>query len=68
VALVAFTLAAGVAAWAFSPIALQADLGILLGFMFVGNAVSALVLVPALSRLLLASAPRGRFAWKPLAP
>jgi predicted RND superfamily exporter protein len=68
VALVSFTLAAGVATWAFSPVALQADLGLLLGFMFLGNAVSALVLVPALSRVLLASAPRGRWAWTPLAP
>ena len=53
VALVSLTLAAGVVTWAWSPIRLQADMGILLTFMFVGNMVAALVLVPALSRLLL---------------
>jgi predicted RND superfamily exporter protein len=53
VALVGLTLAAGVVAWAFSPIKFQADTGILLAFMFVWNMVGALVLVPALSHFLL---------------
>ena len=53
VALVGVTLAAGVVAWAFSPIKFQADTGILLAFMFVWNMVGALVLVPALSHFLL---------------
>jgi predicted RND superfamily exporter protein len=35
VALVGITLAAGVITWAFSPIKFQADMGILLTFMFV---------------------------------
>lgn len=35
VALVGVTLAAGVVTWAFSPIKYQADMGILLTFMFV---------------------------------
>ncbi|HET9593977.1 MAG TPA: MMPL family transporter, partial [Anaeromyxobacteraceae bacterium] len=53
VALVGATLAAGVVTWAFSPIKFQADMGILLTFMFVWNMVGALVLMPALSRFLL---------------
>ena len=53
VALVGVTLAAGVVTWAFSPIKFQADMGILLTFMFLWNMVGALVLVPALSHFLL---------------
>lgn len=53
VALVGVTLAAGVVTWAFSPIKFQADMGILLTFMFVWNMVGALVLIPALSHFLL---------------
>jgi predicted RND superfamily exporter protein len=58
VALVGATLAAGVVTWAWSPIRLQADMGLLLTFMFLGNMVAALVLVPALSRFLLPDAGR----------
>jgi hypothetical protein len=57
VALVGATLAAGVVTWAFSPIKFQADMGILLTFMFLWNMVGALVLMPALSRFLLARRP-----------
>lgn len=53
VALVGVTLAAGVITWAFSPIKFQADMGILLTFMFLWNMVGALVLIPALSHFLL---------------
>ncbi|MDM0044534.1 MMPL family transporter [Variovorax dokdonensis] len=53
VALVGITLAAGVLTWAFSPIKFQADMGILLGFMFLWNMVGAVVLIPALSHFLL---------------
>lgn len=53
VVLVGVTLAVGVATWAFSPIKFQADMGILLAFMFLWNMVGAVVLIPALSRLLL---------------
>ena len=53
VALVAVTLAAGVVTWAFSPIKFQADMGILLTFMFLWNMLGALILVPALSHFLL---------------
>ena len=53
VVLVGCTLAAAVVTWAGSPIKLQADMGILLTFMFLANMGSALVLVPALSHFLL---------------
>ncbi|MNZ04341.1 MMPL family protein [compost metagenome] len=56
VALVGVTLAAGVITWAWSPIKFQADMGILLTFMFVWNMVGALVLIPALSHFLLKKA------------
>ena len=53
VALVGITMAAGVVTWAWSPIKFQADMGILLTFMFLWNMVGALVLIPALSYFLL---------------
>ncbi|MBA5637862.1 MMPL family transporter [Duganella sp. LX20W] len=56
VALVGVTLAAGVVCWAWSPIKFQADMGILLTFMFTLNMIGALVLVPALSHFLLRKA------------
>jgi predicted RND superfamily exporter protein len=53
VALVGATLAAGVVTWAWSPIRFQADMGVLLTFMFLWNMLAALTLVPALSHFLL---------------
>lgn len=53
VLLTGITLAAGVITWVFSPIKFQADMGILLAFMFVGNMIGALVLLPALAHFLL---------------
>ncbi|HEX5698579.1 MAG TPA: MMPL family transporter, partial [Rhodoferax sp.] len=53
VGLVGITLAAGVVTWAWSPIKFQADMGILLTFMFIWNMVGALVLIPALSHFLM---------------
>jgi predicted RND superfamily exporter protein len=53
VALVGVTLAAGVVTWAWSPIKFQADMGILLTFMFLWNMLGALILIPALSHFLL---------------
>ena len=47
------TLSLGVFTWVLSPIKFQADMGILLTFMFLWNMVGALVLVPALARFLL---------------
>jgi predicted RND superfamily exporter protein len=60
VVLVGVTLTCGVAAWATSPIRMQADLGLLLGFMFLGSVAGALVLIPALSAFLLADEGRAR--------
>jgi len=53
VMLTGITLAIGVATWTFSPIKFQADMGVLLAFMFVWNMVGALVLLPALAYFLL---------------
>jgi len=62
VVLVGFTLAAGVATWALSPIKFQADMGILLAFMFLWNMVGAVVLIPALSHFLLRNRVRPALA------
>jgi predicted RND superfamily exporter protein len=43
------TLATGVATWIFSPLKFQADMGILLTFMFLLNMVGAMFLLPALA-------------------
>ncbi|HVL01100.1 MAG TPA: MMPL family transporter, partial [Dongiaceae bacterium] len=59
VGLVGITLAAGVISWAWSPIKFQADMGILLTFMFLWNMLGALILIPALSHFLL---PKRTFA------
>ena len=64
VVLTGVTLAAGVITWALSPIKFQADMGILLAFMFLWNMVGALVLMPALSHFLL---PSGAAAARPAA-
>jgi predicted RND superfamily exporter protein len=53
VVLIALTLAAGVATWGLSSVKFQADMGILLTFMFLLNMVGALVLLPALAHFLL---------------
>lgn len=55
VMLTGITLGASVSTWAFSPIKFQADMGILLAFMFIFNMLGALVLVPSLSYFLLIS-------------
>jgi uncharacterized protein len=47
------TLAIGVATWIFSPIRFQADMGVLLTFMFIWNMLGALILLPALASVLL---------------
>jgi len=43
------TLAMGVATWIFAPIKFQADMGILLTFMFLLNMAGAIILLPALA-------------------
>ncbi|MFC5509987.1 RND family transporter [Massilia jejuensis] len=62
VALVGMTMAAGVVTWAWSPIKFQADMGILLTFMFLWNMLGALILTPALSYFLLNPKPRAPLA------
>ena len=57
VALIGVTLGAAVITWAWSPIKFQADMGILLAFMFIWNMLGALVLVPSLATFLLRSDP-----------
>lgn len=47
------TLALSVALWVLSPIKFQADMGVLLAFMFLWNMVGALVLLPALAAFML---------------
>jgi predicted RND superfamily exporter protein len=49
----ALTLAVGVGMWVFSELKFQADMGVLLTFMFVVNMVAAIVFLPALCRWLL---------------
>ncbi|MCH8057626.1 MAG: MMPL family transporter [Proteobacteria bacterium] len=48
-----FTLGAGVGTWAFSALQFQADMGILLAFIFLANMVAAIVILPALVRWLM---------------
>lgn len=53
VMLTGMTLAVGVITWVASPIKFQADMGLLLAFMFLWNMLGALVLLPSLARFLL---------------
>lgn len=53
VLLTGFTLAVGVITWIFAPIKFQADMGLLLAFMFLWNMLGAMVLLPALATFLL---------------
>ena len=49
----ALTLAVGVGTWVFSDLKFQADMGVMLTFMFVVNMIAAIVFLPALCRWLL---------------
>ncbi len=53
VSLTGVMLAVGVATWIWSPIKFQADMGLLLTFMFLWNMVGALWLLPALAHYLI---------------
>ena len=46
-------LAIGVATWIFSTIKFQADMGLMLTFMFLWNMIGAIWLLPALARFLI---------------
>ena len=63
VMLTGITLAVGVITWVASPIKFQADMGLLLAFMFLWNMLGALVLLPALAHFLLK--PRAQTAAAP---
>jgi predicted RND superfamily exporter protein len=53
VVLTGITLATGVFTWIFAPIKFQADMGLLLAFMFLWNMLGAMVFLPALAYFLL---------------
>ena len=53
VSLTGAMLAVGVATWIWSPIKFQADMGMLLTFMFIWNMIGAMWLLPALAHFLL---------------
>lgn len=57
VLLTGVTLAIGVMTWIGSPIKFQADMGLLLAFMFLWNMLGAMVLLPALAHFLLKPQP-----------
>jgi predicted RND superfamily exporter protein len=54
----ALTLSAGVATWSFSALKFQADMGLLLTFMFMVNMVMAMTLLPAIAVMLDVLIPR----------
>jgi predicted RND superfamily exporter protein len=51
------TLAIGVATWVFSPLKFQADVGLMLTFMFLVNMLAAMLLLPALAAWFVARRP-----------
>lgn len=59
----ALTLAVGVAMWIFSDLKFQADMGVMLTFMFIVNMIAAIIFLPALCRWLLR--PRERDDFRP---
>jgi len=56
----AATMSVGVGSWAFSALKFQADMGLLLAFMFLVNVLGAMLLLPALACLLQMLSPRRR--------
>jgi predicted RND superfamily exporter protein len=56
----AVTLAVGVFTWSFSPLKFQADMGLLLAFMFMINMIMAVTLLPSLAVMLDHYLPRRR--------
>jgi predicted RND superfamily exporter protein len=55
VMLTGLILAAAVGTWALCPIKFQADMGILLAFMFLVNMLGAIILLPSLATFLIKS-------------
>jgi hypothetical protein len=64
----ALTLAVGVSTWAFSDLKFQADMGLLLAFMFMVNMVMAVSVLPALAVTLEKLFPRKRPVARQSAP
>ena len=62
----ALTLSVGVATWSFSELKFQADMGLLLTFMFMINMLMAMTLLPALAVMLDLLIPRRRPVRTPL--
>jgi predicted RND superfamily exporter protein len=50
---IGITLGVGVFTWIFAPLKFQADMGILLTFLFLTNMLGAILILPALARWLL---------------
>jgi predicted RND superfamily exporter protein len=59
------TMAVGVGTWAFAPLKFQADMGILLVFMFLVNVIGAILLLPALAYWLNLGSTGGKRAGAP---
>ncbi len=66
VLLTGLTLGVAVATWVFSPIKFQADMGLLLAFMFLWNMLGALLLLPALAHWLLKPLVQKTIALQPV--
>ncbi len=60
VAFTGLTLAIGVGTWIYSPIKFQADMGLMLTFMFFWNMIGALLFLPALAYLFYSGEERKR--------
>jgi uncharacterized protein len=56
----ALTMCIGVGSWAFSALKFQADMGILLAFLFLVNMLGAILLLPALAAMLFARPAQNR--------
>lgn len=59
----ALNFAIGVSTWAFSPLKFQADMGILMTFMFITNMVMALTALPALAVVIDKIFPRSKLPY-----
>ncbi len=57
-AFTAITMSLGVGTWAFSALKFQADMGVLLSFMFLVNMLGAVLLLPALLSFFLKTKPQ----------
>ena len=58
VVMTGLTLTIGVGTWLFSALQFQADMGLLLAFMFMANMLGAIILLPALARVVMPEATK----------